>query len=185
MTLKLQYECPKDVCYRQIMGSGKGTFPIIAAVTIIAVMLGSFSSREARAASPDRALPGRFGRIFQNLPSFAPPKDSVRAALMELGKPGGLIDAKDNLNAGPADLIVDPQLSLNNPNSPVHTAGTTFMAQFLVHDITFDTTSQLGKPTRPDTASNGRNPFFDLDSVYGDGPACTPPSSSFTTRRWI
>lgn len=183
---KLQYEGSKGVRYRQIMRRGERTFSIIAAVTIIAVMLGGFPGSEAKAASPDQALPGRFGRIFQNLPSFAPPNDTVRAALMELGKPGGLVDAKDNLNAEPADLIVDPQLSLNNPNSPVHTAGTTFMAQFLVHDITFDTTSQLGKPTRPETAPNGRNPFFDLDSVYGDGldesPALYDPNDKIKFR---
>ena len=114
-----------------------------------------------------------FGRMF-NLPSFAPPTPEVQAALAELGKRGGLMDAKDNLAAGPTALIVDPALSLNNPDSAQHTAGVTFMGQFLDHDMTFDTTSRLGRPTNPRTAPNVRQPFLDLDSIYGDGPAGSP-----------
>ena len=48
------------------------------------------------------------------------------------------MDANDDLAAGPVALIVDPALNLNNPNSNTHTAGTTFMGQFLDHDMTFD-----------------------------------------------
>ncbi|MGH8533598.1 MAG: peroxidase family protein, partial [Gammaproteobacteria bacterium] len=43
------------------------------------------------------------------------------------------------------------------------------------HDMTFDTTSRLGKPARPVTVPNARTPAFDLDTVYGDGPAGSPP----------
>jgi hypothetical protein len=71
------------------------------------------------------SLLSRFGRIFPGLPPFAPANDAIRAALMELGKPGGLLDAHDDLTAGPVALIVDPALSVNNPNHPTHTAGTT------------------------------------------------------------
>ena len=46
----------------------------------------------------------------------------------------------------------------------------TFFGQFLDHDMTFDTTSQLGVPTRPERAPNARTPGLDLDSVYGRGP---------------
>ena len=42
-----------------------------------------------------------FGRLF-NLPAFAPPNPRVQAALGELGKRGGLMDANDNLAAGPS-----------------------------------------------------------------------------------
>lgn len=93
---------------------------------------------------------------------------------MELGKAGGLLDAKDDLDAGPIKLITESSLNRNNPNNPTHTAGTTFMGQFLDHDMTFDTTSRLGKPTRPVTVPNARTPAFDLDTVYGDGPAGSP-----------
>jgi heme peroxidase len=121
----------------------------------------------------DSTLPGRFGRMFHLAP-FASPTNAVRAALLELGKAGGILDAQDNLAAGPVELIVDLTLSVNNRNNPTHTAGTTFMGQFLDHDITFDTTSRLGQPTTPLTAPNSRTPAFDLDSVYGAGPSGSP-----------
>jgi hypothetical protein len=40
--------------------------------------------------------------MFGNLPPFAAPTPEVRNALVELGKPGGLLDARDNLAAGPS-----------------------------------------------------------------------------------
>lgn len=125
------------------------------------------------AAPEDFTLPGRFGRMF-HLPPFAPQSPAVTAALLELGKRGGILDAKDDLAAGPIALIIDPALNVNNPNNESHTAGTTFIGQFLDHDMTFDTTSRLGRPTNPITASNARRPAFDLDSVYGDGPVGSP-----------
>jgi hypothetical protein len=128
----------------------------------------------AHAAPPaDSTRPGRFGVMFRR-PPFAPPTDEVRAALLELGAPGGILDAKDVLERGAVALIADPALSVHNPNNPTHTAGATFMGQFLDHDITFDTTSRLGQPTSPVTATNARTPAFDLDSVYGDGPLNAP-----------
>jgi len=42
-----------------------------------------------------------FGRIFPNLPPFASATDAVRAALADLGKPGGLLDANDDLSTSP------------------------------------------------------------------------------------
>ena len=120
------------------------------------------------------AFPGAFGRIFPTLPPFAPASDAIKAALMDIGKPGGLLDAKDDLSQGPAALITNPALSVNNPNNVTHTAGTTFMGQFMDHDMTFDATSPLGQPTDPTTARNARTAAFDLDSVYGLGPIGSP-----------
>jgi hypothetical protein len=114
--------------------------------------------------------PQNFGRMFPSLPSFAQATDAVRATLMDIGKPGGVLDANDDLAAGPVALIVDPALSANNRNNPTHTAGTTFMGQFLDHDMTFDTSSALGVPTEPGKSPNARTPTLDLDSVYGRGP---------------
>ena len=136
--------------------------------------VGGFLDSGAQAASLDVSLPDRFGRMFPELPPFAPATDAIRAALRELGKPGGLLDAHDKLAAGPRALIVEPALSDNNPNHPTHTAGTTFMGQFLAHDITFDRKSPLGKPRPPITAPNASTPAFDLDSVYGYGPDGSP-----------
>jgi len=125
-----------------------------------------------------------FGRIFPNLPPFfnalhpSGATDSLRAALTDIGKPGGLLDANDQLSAGPIALITNPAVNGNNPptnpDNPTHTAGTTFFGQFLDHDMTFDAGSTLGVPTSPFTALNSRNPYFDLDSVYGQGPVATP-----------
>jgi len=80
------------------------------------------------------------------------------------------MDARDNLAAGPLNLIVDPALNERNQNNDTHTAGTTFMGQFMDHDMTFDTTSALGVPTDPARSPNARVPVFDLDSVYLSGP---------------
>jgi len=113
--------------------------------------------------------PESFGRIFR-LPPFAQPTPRVEAALRELGRPGGILDARDPLAAGPQALIVDLSLSGNNPNNPSHTAGTTFFGQFVDHDITFDAGSRLARPTEPEAARNYRTPALDLDSVYGAGP---------------
>ncbi|HEU4350429.1 MAG TPA: heme peroxidase family protein [Burkholderiales bacterium] len=116
----------------------------------------------------------RFGRMFPGLPAFAEPSQSLTEALLHLGKPGGLLDANDNVAAGPVALIVDPALNRNNPNNPGHTAGTTFMGQFLDHDVTFDLGSRLGVAEEPEDAVNKRTPSCDLDSVYGGGPRGSP-----------
>jgi hypothetical protein len=135
-------------------------------------------------APPVRGAPARsrfvstdaqhFGRLFPNLPPFAPASKGVTKSLLALGAQGGPLDAQDQLSAGPVALITDPSLSVNNPDNPTHTAGTTFMGQFIDHDVTFDTSSTLGTPTDPLTSPNGRTPSLDLDSVYGGGPAASP-----------
>ena len=116
----------------------------------------------------------RFGRIFPDLPPFVPADDRRRAALIDMGKPGGILDARDNLAAGPVALVADLTLSANNRNHDLaagFSAGLTFVGQFLDHDMTFDQTSQLGIPVAPEASPNTRTPAFDLDSVYGAGPS--------------
>ena len=124
-----------------------------------------------------------FGRIFPKLPPFAAATDTVRSALMEVGMQGGIMDAYDDLAAGPKALIVDPTVNGNptssnpygtNPDNPTMTAGSTFVGQFTDHDITFDQTSQLGQTADPLTSPNTRTPALDLDSVFGGGPAMRP-----------
>ncbi len=124
-----------------------------------------------------------FGRIFPQLPPFAAATDTVRAALLEVGQPGGIMDAGDDLAAGPKALIVDPTVNGNpttgnpygtNPDNPTMTAGSTFVGQFTDHDITFDQTSQLGQTANPLTSPNSRTSALDLDSVFGGGPAIRP-----------
>ena len=131
-------------------------------------------------APADSAL---FGRIFPQLPPFAAATDTVRAALLEVGMPGGIMDARDDLAAGPKALILDPTVNGNptstdpygtNPDNPTMTAGSTFVGQFTDHDITFDQTSHLGQTANPLTSPNTRTPALDLDSVFGGGPAVRP-----------
>jgi hypothetical protein len=139
-------------------------------VGVGAVAVGGLAPPAVRSAFA-QTNPQVFGRMFPNLPAFAPADDRMRAALSDIGRPGGLLDARDNLAAGPVRLITDLGLSANNPNNGKHTAGTTFMGQFLDHDMSFDTTSPLGVPAPPEQTVNARTPSFDLDSLYGAGPS--------------
>jgi hypothetical protein len=166
--------------------SRRGFIATVGAGTAGAVALGSEALADpvpdggpfagsATAGSTVTATPAdRFGRMFPDLPSFVQANDRNRAALIDMGKPGGLLDARDNLAAGPVQLVADLSLSENNRNNPEHTAGLTFLGQFLDHDMTFDQTSRLGIPTPPESTVNTRTPAFDLDSVYGLGPSGSP-----------
>src|SRR5262245_33067667 len=114
----------------------------------------------------------RFGRMFPNLdPFFRENSPRLQAALQDIGKLGGMMDAKDQIgDGGKAALIADPALNANNPNNPGQTAGSTFIGRFLDHDMTFDLTSRLAVVAEPTASPNERTPAFDLDSVYGGGP---------------
>jgi heme peroxidase len=153
--------------------SRRGFFGSAAAASAVtAVSLGhgmAMADPTANATSPLF-----FGRVFPNLPPFAPASPALQEALRELGRPGGLLDAGDPLAEGPIRLITNPELSPNNRDNPFHTAGTTFFGQFIDHDFTFDLTSTLGVPTPPETTRNQRNPTLNLDSVYGGGPVANP-----------
>ena len=148
-------------------GAGAGTVALGGGVA------GAFSRpvQAARARSLFASTTSQtFGRLFPKLEAFAPVSDGVTKSLLALGAQGGLLDAQDQLSAGPIALITNPALSVNNPDNPTHTAGTHFVGQFIDHDITFDTSSKLGQTTDPFTSPNGRTPVLDLDSVYGNGP---------------
>jgi hypothetical protein len=53
-------------------------------------------------------------------------------------------------------------------------AGYTYFGQFLDHDLTFDPASSLQRQNDPDALHDFRSPRFDLDSLYGSGPADEP-----------
>jgi hypothetical protein len=115
-----------------------------------------------------------FGRMFPSLAPFAEASDALREAFVDIGRPGGLLDAGDDLAAGAAELITEPALRVNNPDNAEHTAGTTFLGQFVDHDLTFDASSPLGFATDPRRSRNSRTPVLDLDSLYGGGPVASP-----------
>jgi hypothetical protein len=138
--------------------------------------------------------PEVFGRMFPRLDAFfgdRPPR-GLNEILIEIGKRGGVLDANDRLPASGSaadqaqaaiNLIVDPALNVNNPNNTTHTAGTTFMGQFMDHDMTFDQTSALGEETDPEDSPNTRSPTLDLDSVYLGGPRRAPHLYGFEGSR--
>ncbi|HVQ95424.1 MAG TPA: heme peroxidase family protein [Mycobacteriales bacterium] len=159
---------------RFLLGLGAGAAGAAGAV----VLPGQASADTAAAGLPGAgaaATPAdRFGRIFPQLPSFSNGDGRMAAALTDIAKPGGILDAKDNLAVGPVLLITDPAQSVGNQDNPTHTAGTTFFGQFLDHDMTFDAASPLGVPTVPENSTNTRSPALDLDSVYGRGRVADP-----------
>ncbi len=101
---------------------------------------------------------GRFGRMFATLPPFLPDTPQVRQALIELGKPSGVMDPQDD-PANPNNP--------NNPDNPNIPSGFTFLGQFIDHDLTFDPTSSLERQNDPESIENFRTPMFELDSLYG------------------
>jgi len=133
----------------------------------------------------DRAIvPGNFSRLFPDLAPFfrdlriPGATTQLQDALRDIGKRGGLLDANDDLGAGPVALIADPKVNGNdpptNPDNTTHTAGVTFFGQLMDFDVTFDAKSPLGTPTDPSTIQNMHAPQYDLDIVYGEGPFVTP-----------
>ncbi|MEO5611028.1 MAG: heme peroxidase family protein [Ornithinibacter sp.] len=116
---------------------------------------------------------GRFGRMFPTLAPFAADTPTTRQALLEIGSPGGIMDAQDDLSNAVA-LITSPASSLHNPDNPALTAGFTFLGQFIDHDMTFDPTSSLARRQDPESIRNFRIPALDLDNVYGGGPGVSP-----------
>ena len=117
---------------------------------------------------------GRFGRMFGQLPPFASDNPTVRKALLDLGAPLGIMDAKDPPGATAKALIVDPALNVGNANNPRMSAGMTFLGQFVDHDMTFDPTSSLERQADPEQIENFRTPTLSLDNLYGSGPDASP-----------
>lgn len=102
--------------------------------------------------------PGRFGRMFpwlRSLKGFDPGPNA-------LGKVGGPMDGGNPL---PTDTT---------QNNLRIKAGYTFLGQFIDHDLTLDTTSILERQVDVDGTTNFRTPAFELDSIYGLGPAVQP-----------
>src|SRR5918993_1943412 len=104
--------------------------------------------------SKNRLAEGRFGTMFKRLPAYSPP---------------------DHLLDGLAKTMVEPDTSdVHLATGPRLFAGFTFIGQFLDHDITLDTTPLAQQTADPDATTNFRTPRYDLDSVYGRGPANDP-----------
>jgi hypothetical protein len=112
--------------------------------------------------------------MFPDLPSFAKQNDTARHVMQLVGQRDGILNAHDNLT-DPIQSITNPAVfSPHNGDNPDVTAGVTFLGQFLDHDITLDKNSPLNENVSPSQTVNFRTAAFDLDSVYGEGPAGSP-----------
>ena len=106
--------------------------------------------------SKNRLTEGRFGTMFKRLPAFTPP-DSLLEGLAKTMVENDTGNDDDHLNTSPRLF-----------------AGFTFIGQFIDHDITFDNTPLAQQQADPDATVNFRTPRYDLDSIYGRGPAQEP-----------
>ncbi|MDQ6798959.1 MAG: heme peroxidase family protein, partial [Actinomycetota bacterium] len=110
---------------------------------------------------------GRYGRMFRNLRPFSPTDESLRALADSMGPyPIPAISAS---TAPPAAAA-----AIQPGENPDLAAGYTYLGQFIDHDITFDPVSSLERRNDPDALVSFRTPRFDLDSLYGSGPADSP-----------
>ncbi len=105
---------------------------------------------------------GRFGRLFRHLPPLSLTEEQLLAVAQQMVDTGPAAGSAGNWSAAGAGDV---------PGLP---AGYTYFGQFIDHDITFDPVSLLTGATDPDGLENFRTPRFDLDSVYGGGPAVSP-----------
>jgi hypothetical protein len=106
--------------------------------------------------SKDRLAEGRFGTMFKKLPAYAPHDDLLDGLARTMVEDQTVADG-DQLNTSPRLF-----------------AGFTFIGQFIDHDITFDNTPLDAQLRDPNATVNFRTPGYDLDSVYGRGPAEEP-----------
>src|SRR4030095_14744217 len=104
-----------------------------------------------------RSFEGRFGRMFRNLPLA----EFVEKDLIELGKQ----------MVSNAPLVPENKIDPAESKTP---AGYTYLGQFIAHDLTFDPASSLQHENDPDALVDFRTPRFDLDCMYGRGPADQP-----------
>lgn len=98
-------------------------------------------------------IPGRFGRMFHDLPGLYTDPEILEAL-------GGV--------TGPMDGGTG-----TNPSATID-VGHVFFGQFVDHDVTLDTGSSLTRVNRPSDIVNVRTPTLDLDCIYGDGPEGSP-----------
>ncbi|CAG9172635.1 peroxidase family protein [Cupriavidus pampae] len=97
--------------------------------------------------------PGRFGRLFPELPPWTTGDTAKdRAVASELAT----------------------AMHANQPIDGVIPAGFTYLGQFIDHDMTFDPTSIGENAVDLDDLKNFRTPALDLDCLYGSGPRDQP-----------
>jgi hypothetical protein len=116
--------------------------------------------------SADEVMTGRFTRLFP--PGDLPPAEFDEADLRKLAEVMTSHQERRPTPEGKRDPEEDQEIK----------AGYTYLGQYTDHDLTFDPTSQLRKPSLSKAQLNAladfRTPRFDLDDLYGRGPADQP-----------
>src|SRR5204863_2692641 len=105
---------------------------------------------------------GRFGRMFRSLSGATFGKDQDEN-LINLAALGDAMSAR----------FEEPKDGKDDEESGIP-ALYTYLGQFIDHDITFDPVSTLVAHKDPNALTDFRTPAFDLDNVYGRGPADQP-----------
>ena len=122
---------------------------LIVCCMALAALAASTSAIGSSTSAAD--TPSHFGRMFDDLPGFTTPTQQQLADL--------------------AQTMLDPNLAVND--NVGLTSAFTYFGQFVDHDLTKDPLPS-GVAADPSTIENLRTFRFDLDSVYGGGPAKSP-----------
>lgn len=124
---------------------------------------GNKSLSQAAAPPRSRSHRGPFGRLFRTLPPYIPPggesEANLRKVMSKLAQQ--MLETAEE----------GPDTKLDNKSIP---SGYTYFGQFIDHDITFDPASSLQRQNDPNMLEDFRTPRFDLDNLYGEGPADEP-----------
>ena len=112
---------------------------------------------------PGEVMNGRFTKLLTDLAPARFDEDDLRRQAEKMTSPQERRPTKENKR----DPEEDPEIH----------AAYTYLGQFVDHDLTFDPTSQLREFLSPDeinALADFRTPRFDLDNLYGRGPADQP-----------
>jgi hypothetical protein len=112
---------------------------------------------------PAEVMNGRFTQLFRGL-------ESARFDEADLRRLAGAMTS-------PQEKRPTPETERDAEEDSEITAAYTYFGQFIDHDLTFDPTSTLREfltPEQIDALADFRTPRFDLDSLYGRGPADQP-----------
>jgi hypothetical protein len=124
---------------------------------------GTWWDRETKCITPEELMEGRFIRLFER----APAAEARESDLEELAAA-----MTSEAEAEPA-----PETEPDGEENRGMVAAFTYLGQFIDHDLTFDPVSVLReRVSRRQLRElvNFRTPRFDLDSLYGRGPAEQP-----------
>lgn len=103
---------------------------------------------------------GRFGRMFRTLAPAKFDENILKALAKEM-----MAEHEDKPT---------PESEIDGEENMGIDAGYTYLGQFIDHDLTFDPASSLERQNDPDALVDFRTPRFDLDCMYGRGPADQP-----------